>query len=553
MVFPLAFMWTYSASAEAAYRIFGTLNRSKSFFVSGATLKELILSECLLQRLERRTAVPLSRQIYDVLRQLILDGDVPAGTKLPATRALAADTGLSRNTVLHAYDQLLAEGYLVSAFGSGTFVSDTVPAVQQPPEADRLPGAAVPPQFALSRRGARLVHEASASDRQWGAFVPGVPDVSLFPRAVWARLQGRRWRQSQPELLTYAHGAGYLPLRRALAEHLRLSRSVKCEADQIVLTSGIHQSLSLLARLLGDYGNTAWMENPGYWGARSTLAACGITPVPVAVDDEGMAPSPQQLRDPPRFIFVTPSHQYPLGMVMSLARRRMLLEYAHSRGAWIVEDDYDSEFRFDGRPIASLQGLDQHDRVLYLGTFSKTLFPGFRLGYMVLPKPLASHMATGLSELYREGRLMDQAVLADFIEGGHYASHIRRMKQRYAARQALLREAITARFGADWPISTHEAGLHLVMHLPDGADDLGISIAARTLGLHARPLSRYYASEREARPGLLLGYACVPEADIRPAFDRLVQVITPALEHVQRSQRQPVYSDKLNAEAWSGA
>ncbi|AOB29293.1 DNA-binding protein [Bordetella bronchiseptica] len=509
------------------------------------------MSECLLQRLERRGATPLSRQIYALLRDLILAGDLPAGTKLPATRALALDTGLSRNTVLHAYDQLLAEGYLVSAFGSGTFVSDTVPATPEPPAPPEIEAAAQ--HFALSRRGTKLVREASASDRQWGAFVAGVPDVSLFPRAVWQRLQSRRWRQAPPELLTYAHGAGHMPLRRALAEHLRLSRSVKCDADQIVVTSGIHQAVSVLARLLGDNGNTAWMENPGYWGARSTLMACGITPVAVAVDDEGMAPSAQQLQDPPRFIFVTPSHQYPLGMVMSLARRRMLLDYAHKRGAWIVEDDYDSEFRFDGRPIASLQGLDQHDRVLYLGTFSKTLFPGIRLAYMVLPKPLAGHVATGLSELYREGRLMDQAVLADFIEGGHYATHIRRVKQRYAARQALLREAITRAFGADWPISTHEAGLHLVMHLPDGTDDLGISIAARTLGLHARPLSRYYASEQEARPGLLLGYACVPEEEIEPAFERLVQVITPALEHVERQQRRPVYSDKLNAEAWSGA
>ncbi|CPK36977.1 transcriptional regulator [Bordetella pertussis] len=426
-----------------------------------------------------------------------------------------------------------------------------MPATPEPPAPPEVEAAAQ--HFALSRRGTKLVREASASDRQWGAFVAGVPDVSLFPRAVWQRLQSRRWRQAPPELLTYAYGAGYMPLRRALAEHLRLSRSVKCDADQIVVTSGIHQAVSVLARLLGDNGNTAWMENPGYWGARSTLMACGITPVAVAVDDEGMAPSAQQLQDPPRFIFVTPSHQYPLGMVMSLARRRMLLDYAHKRGAWIVEDDYDSEFRFDGRPIASLQGLDQHDRVLYLGTFSKTLFPGIRLAYMVLPKPLAGHVATGLSELYREGRLMDQAVLADFIEGGHYATHIRRVKQRYAARQALLREAVTRAFGADWPISTHEAGLHLVMRLPDGTDDLGISIAARTLGLHARPLSRYYASEQDARPGLLLGYACVPEEEIEPAFERLVQVITPALEHVERQQRRPVYSDKLNAEAWSGA
>lgn len=514
-------------------------------------MKELILSERLLQRLERRGAVPLSRQICDTLRGLILAGELPAGTKLPATRVLASDTGLSRNTVLHAYDQLLAEGYLISAFGSGTFVSDTVPAPQEP-----LPGVPVDAPaspFLLSRRGSKLVQDASASDRQWGAFVSGVPDVSAFPRAVWNRLLNRRWRQQTPELLTYANGSGYMPLRQALAEHLRLARSVRCEPDQIVITTGIHQSISLLARLLGDTGNTAWMEDPGYWGSRSPLVACGITPVPVPVDEEGMAPSAEQMQEPPRFIFVTPSHQYPLGMVMSLARRRMLLEYAHKRGAWIVEDDYDSEFRFDGRPIGSLQGLDAHDRVLYLGTFSKTLFPGFRMGYMVLPRRLAPHFATGLSELYREGRLMDQAVLADFIEGGHYASHIRRMKQRYAARQVVLRGAIARHFGADWPVSTHEAGLHLVLHLPEGTDDLGISIAARTLGLTARPLSRYYADERRARPGLLLGYACVPEEELGPAFDRLTQVITPALEHMQRSQGVAVHSDRLNEQAWSGA
>jgi len=514
-------------------------------------LKAIILSECLLQRLERGGAVPLSRQIYDILRELILAGDLPAGAKLPATRALAGDTGLSRNTVLHAYDQLLAEGYLVSAFGSGTFVSDTVPAVQAPPPepAAEGPGRSLQQLALLSRRGSKLVREASVSDRQWGAFVAGVPDVSLFPRAVWNRLLSRRWRQAGPELLTYAPGAGYRPLRRALAEHLRLSRSVRCEPEQIVLTTGIHQSLSLLARLLGEHGDAAWMEDPGYWGARSTLAACGITTIPVPVDDEGMAPGARHMQEPPRFIFVSPSHQYPLGMVMSLARRRMLLEYAHQRNVWIVEDDYDSEFRFAGRPIASLQGLDQHDRVLYLGTFSKTLFPGIRLGYMVLPRRLAGHFATGLSELYREGRLMDQAVLADFIEEGHYASHIRRMKQRYAARQTLLRDAITAHFGAGWPISTHEAGLHLVMHLPDGTDDLGISIAARTLGLVVRPLSRYYASEHACRRGLLLGYACVPEEAIAPAFAQLVQVITPALEHVQRTQELPIYRGGVGAEA----
>jgi len=333
----------------------------------------------------------------------------------------------------------------------------------------------------------------------------------------------------RPELLSYAYGGGYLPLRRTLAEHLRIARLVRGDAEQVLITTGIHQSLSVLARLLGEPGDTAWMEDPGYWGLRATLSACGITPVAVPVDDEGLAPTPAQLRRPPRFIVVTPSHQYPLGMAMSLARRRWLLEYAHRHKAWIIEDDYDSEFRFSTSPVASLQGLDQHDRVLYLGTFSKTLFPGIRLGYMVVPKALCDAAGVALSELYREGRLMDQAVLADFIDAGHYAAHIRRMKPCYAARQQLLHAAITRHFGADWPVSTHTCGLHLVMHLPASVDDAAISTTARAQGLTARPLSRYYARTRDARPGLLLGYACVTDADIAPAFDRLARLITPAL------------------------
>jgi GntR family transcriptional regulator / MocR family aminotransferase len=497
-------------------------------------LRDASLSEVLLQRLDRGAKEALSRQIYTVLRTLILDGEVAAGLKMPATRALAHDLGLSRNTVMHAYEQLLAEGYVVSASGSGTFVSDTAPRERGADRRASHPDDPAWHQAALSTRGARLLRLASASDRQLGAFVAGVPDVTLFPHAIWNKLQSRRWREPAPELLTYAHGAGYMPLRRVLAEHLRLSRAVRCEPEQVVLTTGIHQSISLLARLLGDAGDTAWMENPGYWGARSMLQACGIATLPVDVDGEGMAPAAAHLARPPRFIFVTPSHQYPLGHIMSLSRRRMLLDYAHEHGAWVVEDDYDSEFRFGGKPLASLQSMDQHDRVLYLGTFSKTLYPGIRLGYMVLPRALATPFGIGLSELYREGRLMDQAVLADFIEKGHYATHLRRMRQVYARRQGLLRDAIASQFGAAWPISTHEAGLHLVMHLPPGTDDLGITIAARTLGLTVRPLSRYYDGDAGAS-GLLLGYACVPDNLIGPSFQRLVQVITPALEHVRRA------------------
>lgn len=516
-------------------------------------MREPILSEFLLQKMERNGAVSLGRQLYDVIRQLILAGDLRAGTKLPASRVLSKETGLSRNTVLSAYEQLQSEGYVVSTTGSGTFVSDTVPCLPSRDPAQAVAEAIVPPHLALSRRGAELVRNAQASSRQWGAFTPGVPDVSLFPHEIWSRLMRRRWRKPDPALLTYSHGPGYLPLRTALSQHLRLARSVDCEPDQIVVTNGIHQSLSLIAGLLGDGNEVAWIENPAYWGARTVLRASGLRTLPIDVDDEGMAPSAEQMQTPPRFMFVTPSHQYPLGTVMSLSRRRMLLEYAHRNNIWIIEDDYDSEFRFDGRPIASLQGLDSHDRVIYLGTFSKTLFPGLRMGFMVLPKVLSAHFGSGLSELYREGRLIDQAVLADFMNDGHYTTHIKRMRTQYASRQALLREAILEHFGEDWPISTHEAGLHLVMHLPDGTDDVGIVLAARSLGISIRPLSRYYAGGA-GRAGLLFGYACVPEEAMKPTFQTLIAAIAPALDHLRRSRQQPRKpSNMINEGAWSGA
>ncbi|CAM3937250.1 PLP-dependent aminotransferase family protein [Bordetella tumulicola] len=516
-------------------------------------MREVILSEFLLQKLERKGATSLARQLYDVLRQLILAGDLGAGTKLPASRVLAKETALSRNTVLGAYEQLQSEGYVVSTTGSGTFVSDTVPSLPLR-HSDRTDVAAVvPAHLALSRRGADLVRNAQASSVQWGAFTPGVPDVSLFPHEIWSRLTRRRWRKPDPALLTYSHGPGYLPLRTALAQHLRFARSVDCEPDQVIVTNGVHQSLSLIAGLLGDSNEVAWIENPAYWGARTVLKANGLRVQPIHVDDEGMAPSEEQMQTPPRFMFVTPSHQYPLGTVMSLSRRRMLLEYAHRNNSWIIEDDYDSEFRYDGRPIASLQGLDSNERVIYLGTFSKTLFPGLRLSFMVVPRVLSVHFGTGLSELYREGRLIDQAVLADFMNDGHYASHIRRMRTQYARRQTLLRDAILAQFGGGWPISTHEAGQHLVMHLPEGTDDVGIVLAARSLGISLRPLSRYYAGGG-GRAGLVLGYACVPDDVIGPAFQKLVPAIVPALEHVSRSRQQPrKSSNMINEGAWSGA
>ena len=326
------------------------------------------------------------------MQQAILTGQLPPGTKLPSSRTLAEDLGIARNTVLHVYDQLTAEGYVISTTGSGTYVADTRPdtaavnARRKPAVAGVDAQGQAQPGKSRSRpnatwatcptRGRRLIDKAGVSAKQWGAFMPGVPDVAEFPARTWSRLQARLWKEANPDLLTYAPGGGYRPLRRALSDYLRVARSVNCTPDQIIITTGIHQSIDLAVRLLTDVGDRAWVEEPCYWGARSVLQSSGITLVPVPVDDEGLNPREQDLQQPPRLALVTPSHQYPLGMVMSLARRRTLLEYARQHNVWIIEDDYDSEFRYGSRPLASLQGLDDAGQVIYVGSLGKMLFPG---------------------------------------------------------------------------------------------------------------------------------------------------------------------------------
>ncbi len=483
------------------------------------------LSDFLLQRIDRGSGMPMNRQLYQVVREAILERVMPVGLQLPSSRDLARELKISRNTVTHAYDQLMAEGYLETRKGAGTFIADTVP--DQIPEADEASAqdARQASSAGLSERGAQLIRHAGAYKLQWGAFMPGVPDVSAFPNKVWSRLQNKHWRRSRPELLTYGHGGGYLPLREAIAEYLRVARSVNCTADQVIVTSGIHQSIDLASRLLADVGDRAWVEDPCYWGTRNVLTSLNLKPVPIAVDAEGICPGNADLRHPPRFIHVSPSHQYPLGQVMSLSRRRMLLEYAAKHNIWVMEDDYDSEFRYASRPLASLQGMDTHDRVIYFGSFSKTLFPGLRIGFIVVPQALADSFATGLSDLYRCGQSFTQAILAEFMTEGHFASHIRRMRVLYAERLNLLLEAIERNFGGELTISGDNAGLHLVLLLPDHCDDAALCRAAQEQGIIARPLSRYYMKPSRAKKGLLLGYACVPHAQVGPAFDRLSQLI----------------------------
>jgi len=484
------------------------------------------LAEWLRARLEEPPDEPAYRRLVRLLQSAILSGQLAPGVRLPASRMLARELNIARNTVIQVYEQLQAEGYVASQTGSGTYVADTRPARTATAAAEpaRTGGAGA---AMLSRRGERTLAKAGVANAQWGAFMPGVPDVTEFPLRAWNRLQNRVWRAGRRELMTYAPGGGYLPLRRAIANYLRVSRAATCEPEQIIITTGIHQSVDLAIRLLCDVGDEVWVEDPCYWGVRNLLLSCGLTPVPIAVDAEGMKPTPRQLARPPRLIICTPSHQYPLGCVMSLTRRRMLLDYARQHGCRIVEDDYDSEFRYGIRPLASLQGLDEDGQVIYVSSFSKVLFPGMRVGYMVVPPILAGPFAKGIAELYREGQLMMQATLSEFIGEGHLASHIRRMRTLYGRRRDVLLQAIDA-CDADLPVLGGEAGLHLVLSLPAGTDDTALSQDAERRGILVRPLSGYYAHARFARPGLILGYACVPEARIPGAFATLAEAIAAA-------------------------
>ncbi|SAK88891.1 GntR family transcriptional regulator [Caballeronia catudaia] len=484
-----------------------------------------VLSDWLAQRIDRGNGQPIYRQLHRLLQQAILTRELAAGAKVPSSRLLAAELGIGRNTVTQVYEQLALEGYVSSATGRGTFVADSAPDDILFDDAPSDAGTRTAAQSTLSARGTRLIGGAGVSKRQGGAFMPGVPDVSRFPSRAWNRLHAKYWRKPRPDLLTYAPGGGHAGLRHALADYLRTSRSVRCTPEQIVVTTGIHQSIDLAARLLADSGDTIWTEDPCYWGVRSVLQVSGLDLKAIPVDAEGIAPAPADLAAPPKLMLVTPSHQYPLGMVMSLARRRMLLEYARQHRCWIIEDDYDSEYRYGSRPLASLQGMDTAGQVIYVGSFGKTLFPGLRIGYVVVPEALAESFATASAELYREGQLLQQAVLAEFIGEGHFTSHIRRMRALYSQRRDTMLATIAQRYGDTFAIAGGDAGLHLVLKLPKHVDDRALAAAALAEDIVVRALSGYYAHRPDAESGLLIGYACVPDEDIAPAFAKLADVI----------------------------
>lgn len=493
-------------------------------------MESFVLSEWLQQHFDPAGDSPAYQRLYALISRAILEGRMAAGARLPSTRDLAADLRIARNTVLQVYDQLTEEGYVHAGVGRGTYVQDISQDLVEAPVAPEDAREEQAPHGAgrdahLSHRGSRLLAHLGFSNRQSGAFMPGIPDVREFPLKTWARIQNRQWREGPWDLMRYAPAGGYGPLRQALSDYLGSVRSVRSTAAQVVMTTGIHQAIDVTVRLLCDPGDTVWIEEPAYWGVRNLLASAGLKLVPIRVDDEGLWPGEAERAQPPRLIVVAPSHQYPLGMVMSLARRRMLLDYARQVSCWILEDDYDSEFRYGSRPLPSLQGMDEDGRVLYAGSFSKTLCPGLRVGFLVVPEALSGAFANAVAELYREGNMMLHSVLAEFIREDHLSSHIRRVRRRYAERRACLIDGIRRHFGDTLEIVGDAAGLHLVLALPEGVDDVLVERDALQQGVVTRALSTYYMDRTHARPGLLLGYAGATPEEIRPAFDALARVI----------------------------
>lgn len=476
---------------------------------------------------DRKAPKPLHRQVYDGYRTAIVDGSLRPGQRIPSTRVLASELGVSRFPVLNAHAQLLAEGYFESRVGAGTVVSGSLPdqfTSSKPTDA----------RFTAARCGLRPVARRSSNLhrldsfprwRGWGAFGVGQVAFDQFPLHIWTNLVARRCRKADAKSFHYGDQMGFRPLRETIASYLRTARSLHCIAEQVMIVSGSQQGLEISARVLLDPGSPVWVEEPGYRLAQDAFALNGCHLIPVPVDEEGLDVSAGIKRcRRARAALVTPSHQFPLGVTMSASRRLQLLDWAQNTGSWIIEDDYDSEYRYESMPIASLQGLDTSARVIYVGTFSKVLFPSLRLGYIVIPPDL-------VDGFLRIRRAMDlgpptfyQEVLADFITEGHFARHIRRMRILYRERRSALVDSINKELGAKVDVLGTEAGMHLAVRLPYRSRDLEIAERAARRNLWIWPLSTSYRGE-VARPGFILGFGSTAAAEIPPAVRKLRNLI----------------------------
>src|SRR5947209_1405785 len=486
--------------------------------------------------LDQNASAPLYRQLYERLRSSILAGQLEAGTRLPSTRVLASSLGVSRTTTALAYELLLLEGYIQSRVGDGTWVACLQPEQlfqesRNTQDLDATDTSGTPPAV-LARRGQLLIDMpypeefyANEASRGTSLFLVGQPDVTSFPYEIWARLVARHARHSLQAVSFYQDVQGYGPLRQAIATHIGMTRGVHCSPEQIILTTGAQGALDLVARVLLDPGDPAWIEDPGYSGARGALLAAGAQLVAVPVDEQGIdVDAGRQLSPEARLAIVAPSHQFPTGVTMNLSRRLALLEWSREAHAWIVEDDYDSEYRFSGRPLEALQGLDRAGRVLYIGTFSKVLFPSLRLGYLVAPPELLKGLIATHRLIAVHLPLLEQMALADFMAEGYFARHVRRMSQLYRERRNTLVDALTRALGTKLDVTVPEAGMHLVVWLPSGMSAQAVAQQAAASGLHMLPIS-HFSMRPLQRDGLLLGFASTSPQELRVGVQTLASVL----------------------------
>jgi len=459
----------------------------------------------------------LARQLYQALRERILGGQLSGRVRLPASRDLAQALGVSRNTVVRAYDQLYAEGYIEGRTGDGTYVAELASAAAPNQPAP----AASPAQSSMALR-LQSHHLAERREGPPRAFRVGIPAFDLFPFATWARLQANFWRHPPPERLDYGEAAGDPQLRELIAAYLRNSRGLRCDPAQVIVTSGAQQAISLCAQLLLEAGDRVAVENPGYRAAGQAFAVAGARLAGIAVDRDGLDCAQLAALEDCRLVYVTPSHQYPTGVTLSLGRRLELLEWAERAQAWIIEDDYDGEYRYSGTPLAPLAALDRQGRVLYVGTFSKIAFPGLRLGYLVVPPALAEAFAQLRGVGVRHSEIGTQAVLAEFIAGGHFQRHIGRMRRAARARRdALLRGWPLALAGCQ-ALPAVQAGLHLSVRVESLQRERELIARAAAVGVEINALSDYWLADSpgtaDERAGLVLGFAGVDEGRIAQAL-----------------------------------
>lgn len=438
---------------------------------------------------------PIYLQLYRRYREAIAAGKLSPGDRVPSVRSLASELSLARGTVEMAYQILVSEGYFVTRGAAGTVVSPGLGSLAEPGHAK----ASVPSAYASSR-----LHAVASEDLP---FQLGLPALDAFPRKTWARLAGRSLRTLETVAMTYPDPAGYEPLRRAIATYLGISRGIACSHEQVFVTAGYRGALELVRRTLLQAGDLGWYEDPGYILARQFLERAGLRLEPVPVDEEGLNVSIGQRRAAhARFVVVTPTHQSPTGVALSLPRRLELLEWASLRQAWIIEDDYDSEFRYHGRPLPALKSLDRNGRVLYTGTFSKVLFPGLRLAYLVVPASQVGKFGDTMNHLPGPGSILPQAMVADFLEQGYFARHLRKMRTLYAARRGYLVDALTQTIGERLHVQPQAGGIHVLAHLNTSQSDKTLAAAAEARGLAVQALSNWRL-RKSSQGGLLMGFA----------------------------------------------